>query len=309
MIGATLLALVPVALLIGLGNGLRRTHFVPDTFWGPAERLCYFVLLPSLFIHGLATADLGEVPVLELAGTLIASTLAVALILVLLQRVIHFEGAVFTSVFQGGVRFNNYVGVTAAVALFGAPAVGLAAVANAAIVPTVNVLVVLVFAHYGAARPSIKGVVMGIAKNPLVLGCAIGIAIRLSPFDLPVPLTSAVRALGQAALPMGLLCVGAALEWNVIGKALRPTLTSSAVKFALMPIAAVIACLAFGLDGRAAIIAIMFQGLPTASSAYVLARQLGGDAPLMAGIVAFQTVAAMLTLPFVLLLSTTLFPT
>ena len=40
--------------------------------------------------------------------------------------------------------------------------------------------------------------------------------------------------------------------------------------------------------------------VPGASSSYILARQLGGDAPLMANITTAQTLAAMLTMPLIL---------
>lgn len=68
-------------------------------------------------------------------------------------------------------------------------------------------------------------------------------------------------------------------------------------KFALMPLATLAACHAFGLHGAAAIAALLFQALPTASSSYIMARRLGGDAPLMAGIIACQTLLAGLALP------------
>jgi predicted permease len=82
---------------------------------------------------------------------------------------------------------------------------------------------------------------------------------------------------------------------------MRPVLVSSAVKFLVMPLATVLACRAFGLHGPAAATALIFQVLPTASSSYIMARQLGGDAPLMAGIIAAQTMLAGLAIPLVLL--------
>jgi malonate transporter len=72
------------------------------------------------------------------------------------------------------------------------------------------------------------------------------------------------------------------------------------VKFLLMPAATLLAALALGLSGPALVIALLFQAMPTASSAYILARQLGGDAPLMAGITATQTVLAAVAIPLVL---------
>ncbi len=101
-----------------------------------------------------------------------------------------------------------------------------------------------------------------------------------------------LKALGQASLPLGLLCVGAALDFGTARTWIRPLAVTSAVKFGLMPLATVLACLALGLRGPAAATALLFQALPTASSSYIMARQLGGDAPLMAGIIALQTVLA-----------------
>ena len=303
MPGAIAVALLPIVILIGLGTFMRARAFVSDAFWPQAERLSYFVLLPALFAHSLATADLASVPVLDLAGVLVLSTLIVAVVLLVASRRLNFDPAAFTSVFQGGIRFNNYVGFTAAVALYGAPAVALAAVANAAIVPTVNILVILVFARFGTARPTFLGVVRGIVLNPLILGCAIGISLQVSGLGLPPGVDGAVRALGQASLPLGLLCVGAALDIRFLGQGLRPALVASVAKFVLMPLCAALACLALGLDGIAAAVATLFQALPTASSSYVMARQLGGDAPLMATIIALQTIAAIVTLPVAILLS------
>ena len=71
------LALAVIAVLIALGFGLRRSRFLADSFWPQAERFCYYILLPSLFIHGLATARLDEVPVVAMAATLVCSTVAV----------------------------------------------------------------------------------------------------------------------------------------------------------------------------------------------------------------------------------------
>ena len=166
MTGAVLLALLPVILLIGLGAGLGRCRFLAEGFWPQAERLGYFVLLPALFLHGLATAKLEALPVWELGGTLVLSTLVVSALVVAARPLMRVNGPGFTSVFQGSVRFNNYVGVTVAAGLFGAQGVALAAICNAAIVPTVNVLCILVFARHGTARLDARGILKQLVTNP-----------------------------------------------------------------------------------------------------------------------------------------------
>jgi len=295
---ALLLALLPIALLIALGAWLRHSQFIADAFWPQAERLGYYVLLPALFVHGLATAKLDGVPVVGMALALVSSTVLVALLMVLLRRCFAVNDAAFTSVFQGGVRFNNYVGVSAAAGLFGTQGIALAAVANAAIVPTVNILCVLVFARYGSAgRMSWKGVARQMALNPLLMACAGGILLHVTGLGLPSAVEPLLKALGQASLPLGLLCVGAALDLKAARSWLRPVGQSSVAKFMVMPLVTLAACHLFGLSGEAAIAALLFQALPTASSSYIMARQLGGDAPLMAGIIAGQTLLAGVALP------------
>jgi predicted permease len=57
-----------------------------------------------------------------------------------------------------------------------------------------------------------------------------------------------------------------------------------------------------GGDETAQGIALLVGSAPGAAASYVLARQMGGDAPLMAGIVAFTTAASLLTIPALLIL-------
>lgn len=301
MTGAVLLALLPIVILTALGLALRRRGFLAEGFWPQAERLGYFVLLPSLFFHGLATARIEAVPVGALALTLILSTFAVAVLVIVLRPCLRLDGPAFTSVFQGSVRFNNYVGVTLAAGLFGPQGIALAAICNAAIVPTVNILCVLVFARHGTVRLTPRGIARQLATNPLVVSSLGGILVQGLGLGIPPGLEPALRALGAASLPLGLLCVGAALDFGTARHWAGPVLAASTMKFVAMPAATVLAALCLGLHGPALTTALLFQVLPTASSAYILARQLGGDAPLMAGITAAQTVLALVAMPLVLI--------
>lgn len=297
---AVVLAIVPVALLIGLGGILRRIGFLAETFWSGAEKLAYFVLLPALFLHGLAMADFSALPVFSLGVVLLASLLIGAVLLVAAGLLSGADGPALTSIFQGGIRFNNYVGVPIAAGLYGLQGVALAALANAVIVPTVNVLCVLVFARYGAAPLSWRGVARQLVTNPLLVSCLAGIALQVMGWRLPPGLEGFLRVLGQAALPIGLLCVGAALDPGAARLWAAPVALSSLFKFGILPVLALIAALALELKGPVAVTAVLFQALPTASSSYILARQLGGDAPLMAGITAAQTLLAAVMVPLAL---------
>lgn len=321
-VAALTAALLPTAALIALGLALRVRLRYTEQFWRDLERLAYFVLLPSLFVSGLARADFGTLQVGRLAVVLAVSSLLAAFAVWALRRwIAPDDGPAFTSVFQGGVRFNNYIGLVVATALFGADGLALAALANAVLVPLVNITSTLTLSRYGHARTSWLGVLREVASNPLVLACAIGMALHVigstgfgralqgTPVagEVILGVGELIRILGTAALPVGLLCVGAGLR-RPHGKRATARLIgwSMILRFGLVPVLATAAALVVGLSGPSAVVAVLFQSVPTASSAYVLARRLGGDAPLMASIIAVQTVAGLVSIPAWLLVGQSL---
>lgn len=295
-------ALAPIFLLILLGHALRRFALVSDAFWLPAERVTYYLFFPCLVVEELSRANLAALDVLPMAGALVAATLAGAAILLALRPVLGVDGPAFTSLFQGGVRFNTYVGLAGARALFGPPGLTLTAVGIALLIPLVNVLSVLVLARHAAdgraAGP--RAVLGGLARNPLIVAAAVGATLTLSGLGKPPLIGEVVEILARAALPLGLLTVGAGLD---LGAARTPgvaVLASSAVKLLLLPALTLAAGLALGVEGMALTVAVLFNALPCAPSAYILARQMGGDHTLMATVITMQTLLAALTLPLVL---------
>lgn len=310
-------ALLPTAALIALGWALRARFRFTETFWRDLERLAYFVLLPALFLSGLARADFGGLQVGRMALVLAVSSLAGAGVVWALRRwIARDDGPAFTSVFQGGVRFNNYIGLVVATALLGEAGLALAALSNAVLVPLVNITSTLTLARHGQGESGWAKVAREVATNPLVLACVLGMALHLAVVSEPGQALAAtpvlgdvlsglgelLRILGAAALPIGLLCVGAGLRRpEGTATTARQIGWSMALRFGVVPAITVAAALALGLSGPTAVVAVLFQSIPTASSAYVLARRLGGDAPLMAAIIAVQTVAGMVTIPLWLL--------
>ncbi len=295
---AILDALGPVFLVILLGVGLVRVGFPGEGFWPLAERFTYFVLFPALLVQKLATASFGGMPFGAIGLTVAALLGVVTAALLAAAPYISRNGPEFTSVYQGAIRFNTYVGLAAAVQLHGSEGLTAAAVAIAFLIPLVNVLCVAVFAlKVGRAGRRVRTALLQIARNPLVVACAAGIGLNLTGVGLPGWSGSVLTILGQAALPLGLLAVGAGLRLEALRSGTRALAVSTAFKLVVMPGLAAVIGLFFGLTGTALHVVCLFAGLPTASSAYILARELGGDAPLMASLVSAQTLIAMVVLP------------
>ncbi len=304
-------ALGPVFVLIGLGYAFRRSGFLEETFWVRADRLTYFVLFPALLAHNLALAHLGELRFTGMVLALVGAVVAVALLLLALRPYLGLGGPAYTSVFQGSIRPNTYVGLAAAVALYGDAGLTLAAVAVAAMVPLVNVLSATALARYaggekapgpGRETPLVAEVAGTVARNPLILACVAGVLLNWSGLGLPMGTETLLDILGHAALPLGLLSVGAGLEVKAARAAARPLVVASACKLLALPALAIAALKGFGVGGLTATVAVLFAALPTSATSYVMARQLGGDHALMAGIITVETALAVVTLPAILVL-------
>lgn len=295
-------ALVPIAALLALGVLLRRFRgFSSPDFWAGAERLAYFVLLPMLLFTNIATVDLAGVPLGRVAVAVVAPTVLVTIALFALHRVVAPRAAAFTSVLQGSVRFNTYVGVSLAVSLAPGEGAALAGVVGAVLVPLVNVIATLGFEVFLVDKGSWLALIGKIVLTPLVLACALGAVVGALPFELPAIALTVLDPLAAAALPIGLLCVGAGLRRIDLRTHAVGLVVASVVKLLVLPALTLGGLVLMGVTGSVAVVALIFQSIGTASTSYVLARQLGGDASLMAALIAFQTAASFLTLPVVLL--------
>lgn len=298
-------AILPIFLLILLGALLRPAAWLGESFWATAERLTYLLLFPALLVTTLAGAELGSLGVARFALALILVILLISLGLIAARPWLALEGPAFTSAFQATIRFNTYIALAASFALAGAPGLTAAALAVAVVVPTVNLLCVFVLARYGgSASKSGKPLLGAVTGNPLILACALGILLNASGLGLPPILGPALEILGRGALPLGLLAVGAGLRFESLAQERRALAVTASLKLLIMPAATALACHWLGVTGTPAMVAVLYTALPPAPSAYILARQLGGDAGLMARLIAAHTLLSLATIPLVLALFT-----
>ena len=300
-------ALLPVFLLIVLGFILKRSLMRLETQWHGLERLTYYVLFPVLLVQTLVKADLSNVPVAGVGGALFLSALAISLLCLALRPLLArfaVDGPAFTSVFQGATRLQTYVALSVSGNLFGNVGLALASVAIIAMIPLVNVFSVAVLAHYASSeKRSVSSIAMTVARNPLIWACVIGFSINVTHLPLPTLWHEVADALGRSSLAVGLLVTGAGLHLEGM---FRPSLAASAgvlLKLVLMPVVAVALALWFGLSGANLAIVTVCSAVPTSPSAYVMARQMGGDAPLLAQIITLQTILAAITMPVAIALA------
>lgn len=291
----------PLFALICLGFVLARAGFPEPGFWPAAERANYFILFPALLVTSLVDAPVRDPTILRLGGAAIVVVCIAAAGLATARRFRPTPAARFGPVLQGVVRFNTYLGLAVTASLAGAEGVERAAVLLAVLVPLVNVLSIMALSEANALRAP-RVLLNTMLRNPLILACAAGFALAVAGVGLPFGIERFADLLAQASLPLGLLCVGAALRPDPVRREIFALAGVGALRLVAMPVLAAMTGMAFGLDGVEALVLVVFSAIPTAPTAYVLTRQLNGDGTFMAGLVTSQTLAAVATIPLVLVL-------
>ncbi|HZV83734.1 MAG TPA: AEC family transporter [Brevundimonas sp.] len=296
-----LAGIVPVFAMIALGWGLKVRGLLADDGWRAVERLTYFIFYPAFLVPAVWGADFSAGTAGPVALSTIGVSFVVAGLTLAAKPLIPVSDPGFTSVFQGVVRWNGFVFLPVAGAVFGPDGLGTAAVAFGVLAPALNVICVLTLAKWGAGQGGgWRLALRSLSRNPIIWACGIGAVLNLAGLQ-PHPLLAGVFDLmGPGAIALGLITAGAGLSFRYA--AARPVLilTVSVIKLLVLPIAMFHVCGWLGGDRTAQGVALLAGAAPGAAASYVLARQMGGDAPLMAGIVAFTTVCSAATIPLLL---------
>lgn len=171
-------------------------------------------------------------------------------------------------------------------------------------IPVVNVICVIALAHFGATGgpTTLRGIGLQLARNPYIWACALGGLLNALHVPVPKVMMEFGDILGRASLAVGLLVVGGGLALRELKQVKPPVFAASFLKLLAKPAVAVATGLPLGLSGVELQVVAICAAVPSAPAAYVLARQMGGDAPLMAEILTWQILFAAFTLPLVVAL-------
>ncbi len=292
-----LLILLPDFSLIALGYLICHHTALDRPVWDGAERLVYYLLFPVLLFHAIVRNPIHPGDLLQVGGAglaVVGTGIALAYALGHLPGVdplLHASGA------QTAFRFNSYVALALAERLAGAPGVAWQALLVALCVPVCNIAAVWPLARQGG-----HGYLKELLRNPLILATVAGLVANLAGLHLPDLVASTMARIGAAALPLGLMAVGAGLRFAALRQGPRLAAGLLAIRHAALPALAIGLVIWLGLPPAQQAVIVAFAALPTASSAYVLAARMGGNGAYVAGLVTVSTLLAMVGLPAALAL-------
>jgi hypothetical protein len=302
--------ILPVFLIIGIGASLRRAGFFSSDFVTGLSRLTFWVGLPALLFYKIATAELDP----QSAGTLylmilfgmfccIAAGFAAGKLLKLQSE----EVGVLT---QGAFRGNLvYVGLPIVLYSLSGNGQGyenmesLAVIVIALTVPVYNIVAVIVLlaGKHKFDKNAIGKMLRGIVTNPLLLACVAGLVYSMLFENLQPIIQRTLSSVGQMALPLALLCIGATLVQEKLDRKILPaSVTGSLIKAIIAPAAGLLIAGPLGVDGAPLRIGLLLLSCPAAVASHIMAEQMTGAKNLSASIVVISTLLSIISFSLVL---------
>jgi malonate transporter len=272
--------------------GLARTRSFDTAFWSGVERLVYYVLFPALLFRSLATSPLAFGDAGRLVAVGLAFTVAGMGLSALAAPLFRLPRPTFAACFQCAFRYNTYVALAAASRLAGPAGIAAISLLIGALVPLVNVAAVAALVRGGDTR-----ILPALVRNPLVLASAAGIACNVLQAPVPALAAHILELLAAAALPLGLLAVGAGLRFTRGTLPLPALVWWQAIKLAVLPALAYLLSDALGPSSTERQVAVIMAAVPTATSAYILAVQMNAPGAPVALLISSGTLIAAVTLP------------
>ncbi|MGD8366505.1 MAG: AEC family transporter [Desulfobacterales bacterium] len=278
--------IAPIFFVIALGWAARRRGFFPEPFIVAANRLVYYMAIPAMVFRSIAGASLQgdfdfRVPAVTLAVVLAAFFAAWGWAGVSgIQR--RRRGTFLQCSVHGNL---GYIALAVAYYALGQEGLARAGLIAGFVMILQNLLSVAALQVHGPdGGGRIGSALAKIFANPVILSAGAGIAFSLTGLSIPRIIDRSLNIVGDLALPMALLIIGASLSFQRMRHRPMEVLSACLFKLAILPAAGLLVFDLLRLPLRDGIPALILLAAPTATVSYVMSREMQGD-PDFAGVV------------------------
>lgn len=302
----------PIIFTVAIGYILKRIGFMSGEFSKAANKLVFRVFLPVMLflniygIESMSIVSFGYV-LYSMVSVFLIFAIAIPTVIMLTDKK-KCRGALLQSVFR-----SNYalIGIPLASSLFPGEGAAVATLLSAFMVPLFNTLAVVSLSIFNndGEKPNFKKVLLGILKNPLIIGIVSGLVALLIRaafvrFDISFRLSeipavwNTMKYLSNIATPLSLLVLGAQFEFSAIPHLKREIISGVVMRSVIVPLLGIgIAYIFFGrqFSGAqfAALVAVFCT--PVAVSSVPMAQEMGADVELAGQLVVFTTITSAFT--------------
>lgn len=294
-------ATLPVFLVIAVGYILKQTGVLNEAFVKSANKFNFTVTLPVLLFTDLSATDIiGDFDLRYVLYCAVVTVIAF-LGLWLTARLFLKDKTLIGEFVQAGYRSSAaLMGVAFIQNMYGDS--GMAPVMIIGCVPLFNVFAVLVLTFEGDGGGNgaehIRKSLVNIAKNPIILGIALGVLASLVRIDFPEIIDKTISSFAKMATPLALVTIGAGFEGRKAVAKVKMTAVTAFVKLVVLPAVFLPLAVRLGFAGQELVALIVMLGSPTTPSSYIMAKNMGHEGVLTSSAIVTTTLLSSLTLTF-----------
>ena len=290
----------PIFLLVFLGILLKKLRVIDDNFAKAASKLTFLVAMPTMLFMSMINTDIRSlIDPAYLLYSLVA-TLVLFLLISLLAPLLVKEQRDRGVFIQGSFRANLAIVGFA----FCFNAYGDLGLAKASILMSVMTSLYTILSVYtlttslSSERVKASRVLRDIAKNPLIIGLALGITCNLLAVPLPAVATTGGEYVARMTLPLALICIGGSMSLGELKNSSSVSTLAVVTKLIIVPVAMVYPAYLLGFTGMDLGVLFLMVSSPSAAAGYIMVQGMGGNGKLAANIVAISTLASVITVSF-----------
>jgi len=285
--------IAPIFIIIAFGYVLKNRKMLSDVFISEANRFVFLFPLPFLIFTGIIKADMKGMGWLSV---LILATAIVMALAVLSAAAARYRGGRRGSFIQATFHGNvTYVGLAVIFYLLGDEGLERGSLLVGILILFNNAGAVLALSLSSGKHRNVMRTALSILKTPVIIATFAALILAFLKVTIPAVVMKSIAIVANIALPMALVIIGCSISLEMLKKTLRPAALAAALKVVVLPALAVLFCRIFAIDLKEPLPAIILLATPTAITAYVMARELGGDTDLASGAVTLTTLVSPLT--------------
>ena len=301
-------AVLPLIICMAAGYLFRRTKLVDEGFCRKCNTFCFKTFLPLMIFMNVYNSDLESAvqpgAFLFAAAAVLVIFAAAFLIIprIVKKGSVDSAGSPVSAASRQAVLIqcifrSNFVifGYQVVANVYGAGQAAVASVMAAIVVPLYNVLAVITLEYFTNSKNGLRPVILGIIKNPLIIGAVAALLFKLSGLTLPAPLYTGLSDMAGMATPLALVVLGGTFHFDALRRNAGALAIGTLGKIVVSPLVMVPIAAALGFrDANLLSLVIVFAS-PAAVNSYTMAAAYGHDPELAGQLVVVTSVLSMVS--------------
>ena len=291
-------ATIPIFLLMVVGYFLNKVNILDDTLASKLNSFVFKISLPLLLYEDVSDSNFADLWDTKFVIFCVVATSLSILISILFSKGLknkEIQGEFIQACYRSSAAL---LGLALTKNIY--PDVGVAPLMLMSVVLVYNIVSVVILSLFKAEQEKVnyKKTIVGILKNPLILGIVAGIIVSMLPFKIPNVLNKTISMIAGTATPLGLMAMGATFDFSKAKGEIKPSLFCTFMKLfgfcaIFLPIGVML-----GFRRQALVAILIMLGSSTTVSAFVMAKSMGHKGVLTSSVVMLTTLLSAFSITF-----------